>query len=138
MTACPQCGYLEGSIAREWRFFVPLEPPTANELAHNKGGGRWRYAKLRDQYVLLVRAAMNRGGIPKATGRRRVRFTRLYTGRGKARDRVNGAAGMKPLLDALVRCELLVDDSEQWVDDYYHQRRDEHLSGVEVVVQEVT
>jgi Holliday junction resolvase RusA-like endonuclease len=116
---------------------VPKEPPTQNEIAQNKGGKRFGYKRVREEFTFLVRAAMNKNGVPAATGRRRMVLTRFYTGRGRARDYGNLVGGCKAVVDSLVNVGLLVDDSEQWVDDYYLQRRHEHLSGVEVVLQEV-
>lgn len=136
--ACPRCGHTEGLAGAEYRFFIPMEPPSQNTVAMNSSGKRFGYKAVRNQFTFMVRAAMNARAIPEAKGKRRLVLTRFYTGRGRAYDRANMVGGCKPVVDSLVNCGLLVDDSEQWLDDYYLQRRDDHLSGVEVVLQEMT
>jgi hypothetical protein len=58
---------------------------------------------------------------PPATGPRRVRLVRVrQAGAGeRAYDRGNLVGGLKPVLDALVRHKLLVDDSPRHLVDHY-------------------
>lgn len=63
-----------------------------------------------------LREAKERDDIPEATGRRRVQLTFQKTMRGNADDPGNLYSRTKALLDALVKLNLLVDDSDQWLD----------------------
>lgn len=139
MTACAMCGHdADAPVTARWTFFVPLEPPSQNEIALRGGrDAKIRYRKLRDQFTLLIRSKMTQLGIPDASGRRRVVFTRIYCGRAQRRDRINNAGGMKMALDACSRAALLVDDAEEWVEDHYQQRRSDVLSGLEIEVSEL-
>lgn len=136
------CGYCltdtSIAIAQRWTFTVPLEPPSQNLIASNKGYylHRRHYARYRDDYVLLLRNAKQRNGIPDATGLRRVIITRLYAARGKPRDLGNIVGGCKPLLDAMHMANFLVDDGPEHVQDFYRQRRAPE-AGVEIVLEEL-
>ncbi len=124
MKSCPYCcADFDAVITKTWRFDIPVQPPSQNVVAQNKGKSRHRYKEVRDTFEYLLNAERVRLGVPKATVKRRVIITRLYTGRGQRRDRGNLIGGCKPLVDALHRTGLLVDDAEQWVDDYYHQHK---------------
>lgn len=137
MTTCLRCGFTPHVTAASWSFFLELEPPTQNRVASNKGGGRWTYKKLRDDYRWLVRAAKAREGVPDATGRRAVTLTRVYSGRQREFDYGNLVGGLKMVTDSLVRERLLVDDSPKWSEQVYLQRRGP-VSGVEVRIEELT
>jgi hypothetical protein len=117
---------------------LPLEPPSQNSVAQNKGNyrARKRYAKIRDDYILLLKNAKQRLSIPDARHLRRVVITRLYSGRGQARDRANIVGGCKPLLDAMHLSGLLVDDAEEFVQDFYRQARS-NASGVGILLEEL-
>lgn len=133
------CGHDPAApVAESWSFFVPLEPPSQNEIARNGGriGERKKYQRLRDQFTLLIRSKMMQLGIPDAQRKRRVVLTRLYCGRSQRRDRINNAGGMKAALDACIAACLIVDDDEEFVEDHYQQRRTDHLSGLEIRVDE--
>lgn len=137
MTACSQCRFdPDAAVTARWSFFLPVAVRSSNEL-HLKSGARWKYTKIRDEYALLIRNAKNRLAISEATGVRRLTLCRIYTGRGKLMDDANFRAGCKPIVDCIAREKLLRDDSPRWLEDYYRQRRDAHLSGVEVVIEEL-
>lgn len=137
MSACILCGCDAGApIAQAWEFFIPIQTPSQNTIASNHGASRFRYGKLRTAFETYVMCEVRRLHIPRAMRRRRVTFTRHYTGRGQSRDRGNLIGGMKPLLDALVRQGVLVDDREEYVEDFYRQLRHDVLSGVAVRVEE--
>lgn len=135
---CRFCGDCETTpVGGSWRFFVPRQPPGANQRRVNAGAARFAYAKERDLWAWEIRAHRLRAAITPATGMRRVTFTRLFTGRGQLMDRINLAGGCKPLLDCLVREHLLVDDDPAHVLDHYHQRRHDVLSGLEITIEEL-
>lgn len=61
--------------------------------------------------------------IPKATAKRRVLITRQW-GKGKrAYDYGNMVGGCKPLLDAMTRTNLIVDDRPSMLAEYYFQEK---------------
>lgn len=132
---CSRCNQLLPVAAKKWAFIVPLEPPSQNVVAGNKGGGRHKYKEIRDNYRMLFRNKMNTIGIPRATDKRRVLVTRLYSGRGKKRDFGNLVGGCKPLLDALTLEGLIIDDKDSCLEDHYYQERREE-SGVRIVLEE--
>lgn len=137
--SCPYCQTdCDAPVFGRWDIFLPLEPPSQNTVAQNKGSfkQRKRYTELRDTYKLLLKAAKTKHRVPDAKGLRRVIFTRLYSGRGQKRDRINIAGGCKPLLDAMRLSGLLVDDTEELVDDFYRQQRAER-SGVLITLEEL-
>lgn len=136
---CPYClTDLSMEVSQRWEFVLPLEPPSQNVVAQNKGNYRARkkYAKIRDDYIMLLKNAKQRLGIPDAEHLRRVIVTRLYSGRGQPRDRPNIVGGCKPLLDAMHKTNLLVDDAEEWCQDFYRQSRS-NSSGVAIVLEEL-
>lgn len=106
-----------------WSFFIARRPPSLNDRLHNSGPTRWRYAKVRDEWCLEVRAARLAQGIPKATGPRMLLVRRLYKGREQERDFINLVGGYKPVVDALVLEGLLVDDRPAMLVDAYEQER---------------
>ena len=134
---CPFCGGdSEAETRGRWAITLPLEPPSQNELAANKGNyaARRRYRKYRDDYILLLTPFART--LPLPAGKRRVLITRLYSARGQRYDKGNLVGGCKPLLDAMVRCHLLLDDNEQSIEDYYYQTRAGE-SGVRILVEEL-
>jgi hypothetical protein len=140
MTACRLClGDPDRLIVARWEMLVPLPARSQNRIG-NSGGRRFQYAKIRDDFELAVLALSRALRIPRATKCRRVTFTRLYAKGGQLFDRGNLIGGLKPLLDALVRRDLLIDDSEKWVEDYYAQQLsdDPRRVGVLVVLEEFT
>ena len=125
-------------VAKRWEIVLPLEPPSQNTVAQNKGSfaARRKYKEYRDSYVILLGNAKVVHEIPDAIALRRVIVTRMYSGRGQSRDRSNIVGGCKPMLDAMHMVGLLVDDSEKWVRDFYHQTR-ASASGVSIVLEEL-
>jgi len=67
--------------------------------------------KAKKWWLEQVWAAKQEHSITDAKCKRKVIVTRY----GKMMDADNLAAGCKPLLDAMVKCELLVDDSPEWL-----------------------
>jgi Holliday junction resolvase RusA-like endonuclease len=135
---CPRCGYSATPAIKAWTLTIAMDTPTQNhKRGENAGAMRFRYKRVRDMLQMLVRAERLRGRVPKAKRLRRVRITRYYGGHAQRRDRINFAGGCKALLDSLVLEELLVDDSEDWVDDYYEQVRIDGKTRVEVLIEEL-
>jgi len=133
---CGACGQALPPALRSWEMFIPIEPPSQNVLATNKGASRHRYRKLRDDYTTMLRGYRRLYRIPEALGRRRVFIDRVFNGRGRAYDRGNLVGGCKPLLDALVAVGLLVDDAPTFLEDHYSQRRGDE-PGVVVRLEEL-
>lgn len=162
MSACLKCGSVDAPP--QWTLFVRLRPPSQNENVDRAGGGRFTFMKLREQWVRAIRHAMEDTGrgrfepVPRATGRRRVVMTRVFSGRERERDYGNLVGGMKLVVDAMrppkqvaiksgkrkgqvVTVDgagLIVDDSPTWLDDVYLQ---EHstigLSGLRIAVTDL-
>jgi hypothetical protein len=61
--------------------------------------------------------------IPPAVGKRRLYVTRLWGYKQRAMDRINFAAGCKPLLDVLCTAGHLVGDAPHQLDDWYDQMK---------------
>jgi hypothetical protein len=123
------------------QFFVAMRLPSLNDRAHNAGNARWSYAKLRDDWRLLIRVAWKRDAptLSKAIGKRNLLVRREYKGREQERDYVNLVGGCKAVVDALVLEGLLVDDSPALLADRYEQVRvpKDAPSGVWFEIEEV-
>jgi Holliday junction resolvase RusA-like endonuclease len=75
---------------------------------------------------LLFFSAKNEHGITNATSKRRVILTRIYANAVYRRDQDNLVGGMKPVIDAMRRQKLLVDDTPDDIEAYYRQ---EYMKG---------
>jgi Holliday junction resolvase RusA-like endonuclease len=140
VTACPLCGgEPDAPVAARWAFELPVEPPSQNRSVRSVYQKQHYYRRTRDEYEFLVRSAMKRNGIPEATGKRRIRVTRLM-GKGKrAYDHANLVGGCKGLIDACVRAGLLKDDTAHYFEGYYRQERDpDGKGGALLVVEELS
>lgn len=125
MTACVRCGHdPEAEVLASWSLSVPMQIVSGNRHVYNVGGSRFAYAKSRNAWQFAIRVIARRCGATKATGRRRVTVTRVYSGRQRELDFDNLATGAKPVLDALVREGLLVDDDRAHAEVSYRQRKD--------------
>lgn len=134
---CGSCGQpIPEDFSAFWEFEIPVEPPTQNLVAYNKGGGRFVYKKYREAFAWHLLAVSRQLRIPIAAGRRRVFITRLYTGHGQQRDRGNVVGGCKPLLDAMVAVKLLRNDTEDDVIDLYDQERADR-AGARIRIEEL-
>lgn len=125
---CQKCGHDPSAlVAASWELVLDKRIASANTYTVNSGASRWRYAKERDEWCLLVRVAMRAQGkhhIAKPS-RRRVTITRVYAGRCQEIDRDNLFAGCKALVDALVREGAVHDDAREWLELHVEQRRGE-------------
>ena len=135
---CGSCGQELPPAGKSWLFALSLSPPSQNAVSGNKGSyvAKAKYRKYRDDYEILLRAWMNELKIPDAVARRRVSVTRRYSGRSQKMDRGNLIGGCKPLLDAMTRVGLIVDDNEEFLEDHYYQRRAKE-GGVEINIEEM-
>lgn len=129
MSACVKCGHDPSVAVRTlWTFTLDKRLTSANLRTVNVGASRWRYAKERDDWQMLVRVAAansgNRAWLAAPTGiKRRVTITRHHAGRCKEIDRDNLVAGVKPLVDAFVRAGLLRDDDSAHLELHVLQMR---------------
>lgn len=81
-------------------------------------GNRFDYVKERNMWYALLRAGL----IPKQPPEHRV-CVKIISYRVAICDRINHAAGCKPVLDGLKKLGYLKDDSIKWCDDTYEQFR---------------
>lgn len=133
---CGACGQDLPEPGESWGFVLPLEPPSQNIVAQNKGAGRGKYKRIRDSYEILLSNQRVLQKIARAKGRRRVLITRLYSGHGQERDMGNIVGGCKPLLDAMTRARLIVDDKPRFIEAHYFQERAKE-SGVAIRIEEM-
>lgn len=162
MDACAKCGSAIG-VKPQWTLFVHLQPPSQNEHIQLSGAGHWAFAKLREKWARLIRAAMQDtcGGryepVPMATGKRLLVLTRLFSGREQLRDYGNLVGGMKLVVDAMrpprlrtvtngknkgkvITVEgagLILDDSPDLLEDVYLQRRTDGRSGLRIEIADI-
>ena len=161
---CPTCGFTlrcglcGGSPApagaARWVVHVPEQPPSQNAfkagLFPPKGatfaqlrklmlGQAGSYGRLVETWRKLLADKLLAAACWKATGRRRVVFTRLMGPRNKAFDAFNAVGGMKPICDALVHLEALVDDAPACFEGFVHQRRAQpgELTGLRIEITEL-
>lgn len=130
------CGYdIRAQVNNAWVYRAQSYTPTANSLRGN-GKDSYKYRSWRKTWEGLFGPWLK--AIPVADKRRRVIIERLY-GRGKRPyDRINFAAGQKPLLDTLVNFGALYDDSIIWCQDNYRQTKSEDgIDYVTVTIEEL-
>lgn len=103
---------LSPDVLATHRVVIPdWRPWPDNKLA---GGIHWatrKDRKGRDKNMVAAYARI--AGTPKATGKRRVQLEIVLSGRQKKTDPM---AYAKSLLDSLVHCGLLVDDTTEYVE----------------------
>lgn len=136
---CRLCGGRpDATVSRRWSTVIGMDAPLQNNRAVNAGPARWRYKKERSAWESSLQFAMVVGGVPKATGRRRVTIERRYSGQQRVCDIPNLVGGCKTVLDAMVRVGLLVDDSPEHFEGYFHQRRvEKHERGTLITIEEL-
>lgn len=123
-SACAKCGHdPNAKVTENWGLSLDKRIESANSYTVNSGASRWRYAKERDEWQWLIKAATALCKIRRAqkAGKRRVTITRHYTGRCKEMDRDN--LSVKPLVDALVREAVLFDDDASHLELHVLQMR---------------
>lgn len=108
----------ESNLVREVGFFeMRVKLPSLNEWQRMHWAKRKRF---KDELRIEVLAHSRRKNIMPADMPRSVRIVRYSAG---TLDRDNLVGGCKPLVDALVRNRLLVDDSPEWCDVSYIQEK---------------
>src|SRR5687768_4083533 len=97
-------------VRQIWSFTLPITIPSANDFKRAAWkGNRGYYKRIREDFGWAIKAKVP--WIPKATGKRKVTITRLMGTRAMRYDPDNLAFGAKSLVDELVSCGLLKDDS---------------------------
>lgn len=134
---CPKCGHdPDAEVGGRWTLTLDEALTSANLRVVNASGSRWRYAKERDAWQWLVKAARvnQRVATARPSGKRRVTIERVYAGRCRELDRDN--VHVKPLVDALVREQIVHDDGPAWLELHVTQRRGDRNQTV-VTVEEL-
>lgn len=141
MTACVKCGFTpDAAVSARWEFVLDKRIESANNRTVNAGATRWRYAKQRDEWTWLVRAASLR--LPREprsarpSSKRRVTITRRYAGRCRLLDKDNLVGGCKALVDALVHEGVVHDDKPRWLELHVLQEQGER-NETHVLVEEL-
>lgn len=88
---------------------IPHWMPTSDNKLN--GTNRFLAAKLKRDDATIVWGYMMEDRIPTALGKRKVEVLLMCKPRGRKPDPTNCA---KSLLDAMVKCRLLIDDSQDW------------------------
>ena len=98
-------------------FTIPW--PTQSQNVYGKGHWSKRH-RATQRYELALHGDMLRRRLTgwSAKGKRRVTITRYSSG---TLDQGNLVGGCKPLIDAMVRLGLLVDDTPELLEDHYAQ-----------------
>lgn len=140
---------------QSWTLDIARMPPSQNDF---KAGGMppssasmkqlWAfirgragaYTKLVREWQALLRAAALDAGVWAAEGPRAVRFLRLMGSRNKFLDVFNLAGGLKPVVDAMVHIDLLVDDDHRYFRPTLPEQRRAHegeVPGLRIVITEL-
>lgn len=117
-----------------WSFTIDEPTPSLNVLRRQYASAR-HYATLRNRFEQYVMVARMNEKIPKATAKRRVRIVRFATQEKYRLDHDNFIGGLKPLLDALVRQGLIVDDDAAHLEGDYVQLIAESTSKSRTVIK---
>jgi hypothetical protein len=95
-----------------WVLYLDIDSPSQNRLygnVRNHHAARAHYARIRNDAELQFKRARNVKGIPLATGKRRITWERILGPRQREYDETNFIGGLKPIVDGMVRAELLVE-----------------------------
>lgn len=137
MTTCPTCHRpMLGPLPAEpqWTFIVPMEMRSMNRTPMNRGNEKWSYRKLLLAWTTAIKRMSTH--VPRVTGKRRMRLTRIM-GKGKRPfDLDNAVGGSKVIVDAAVKAELLLDDGAKFAEVQYEQEKGD-WDGVRFEVWEV-
>jgi Holliday junction resolvase RusA-like endonuclease len=137
VTACVNCAYdPEAVVTVSWKFTLPKQLGSLNDHVINAGRSRWQYKREREEWRMLLTNARRLHEVTRPIGKRIVVLTRLYSGRERERDHDNLVGAAKPVLDAMVKAGLLVDDAPAFLVCTYRQEK-AVTSGVRVEISEV-
>ena len=136
MPACDMCQYDPAAVVvQSWTFRVQSYCPTHNTLGGNTKNAH-KYRTWRNRWSEEFGPWLKQ--LPPAQKLRRVTITRMF-GKGKrAFDRINFAAGQKPLLDTLTNYGAIYDDNALWCQDHYLQLKSPDGNDyIEVLIEEL-
>lgn len=140
MSACVSCGFdPDAVVLRSWSFEIGKEVESLNAHRTN-AGSRWAqaaYRKRRDAWLLWMRVARINNQITAASSRRRVTIERRIGYRQREFDADNLIGGCKPLVDAMVREGLLLDDKREHAEIHYTQIKRDGAAGVKITIEEL-
>lgn len=117
---CPDCRLEAAALSGALVIDLPFATPSLNELMHWKHRTLWRYSKFRESCAFMLRGKLNERGLffdAKPNQRMRLIVERHCSGQGL--DAMNLSGGCKPLVDAMVKENMLHNDTPQWLEDYY-------------------
>lgn len=120
-TVCRFCGDSDAFTGASWALVLPKGIDGLNDHYVNQGHARHAYRKRRTEWEWLVEVERRAAGIPAATAQRRLEVIRVIPVRGRELDYDNLVGGAKPLVDALVKSKILVNDSRAGVLAHYRQ-----------------
>lgn len=131
---CQKCAYdPTAEVVVAWQIWLCLEAQSINRLRSN-GRGAWAYRKYKAKAALELK--QHSALVKKATGKRRVTFTRVFSGRQRHLDGDNLVAGLKPLRDGLTELGMIVDDSPKWLEAHYEQVKGPE-AGIKILIEDI-
>lgn len=118
---CSACDYNDELEITGTCTIVLHEPAhSLNTVGVNSRRDNRMYKKERRRWERALQPYLH---LKPATGHRRVFFTRFWGARKRAFDYGNLVGGFKPLLDMLVKMNLLLDDKPALCSEYYRQMK---------------
>ncbi len=118
---CPACNYdPDAEVILTDVIVLHCNLLSQNALGSNTRG-RSKYRGIRNKYVTQLSKFTT--VLPEPTTKRRVFITRQYGAKKREYDYGNLVGGCKPLLDAMIKVGLIVDDRPSMLADYYFQRK---------------
>lgn len=132
---CSACDFDPDAVVKtSYTIILHANAQSLNVVGTN-GKNAHAYRKARNRWKRLLQPYNH---LPKATGHRRIHFTRFW-GKGKrAFDYGNLVGGFKPLLDMLVADGHLVDDKPKFCSEYYRQyKAPDGKEHVVIVIEEM-
>jgi hypothetical protein len=120
---CPACRFdanLPVCLVAE--LVIPVSFPSQNQLGANaRGNAGWHYRRLRQDFAAALHAELAKSKVPKAKGKRRVWFKRVYRSGKRPYDWANLVGGGKAIVDVLVTRGLLLNDTPRDLEGIYSQ-----------------
>lgn len=119
--SCAMCGFNEKAlIGATWEMEFRHGYPSLNSLGTNSKHNHL-YRTHRRQWEGLLKAYKHK--ITPAIRKRRLIITRGWAKGHRAYDYINLVGGAKPIVDVMVEYGYLYDDTPDWLEDYYLQRK---------------